>query len=218
MQKVLVLVEGQTEEKFVKEILNPHFNNHGKYLIPTIINTRIVKSGSNFKGGIVAYKQVKKDLVRLLGDTSACCVTTMFDLYGLPNEFPGRDDAPSKPYEKVEHIEADFAQDVDHKRFLSNLILHEFEGLLFTMPAEIARALNELGKEPELTNIRTFFQNPEEINDDPKTAPSKRLKVLFPFYNKPFYGMIISKRIGLDAIRKECPHFHQWISRLENLQ
>jgi hypothetical protein len=86
------------------------------------------------------------------------------------------------------------------------------------MPAEIARALNEPGKEPELTNIRTSFQNPEEINDDPKTAPSKRLKGLFPVYNKPFYGMVISKRIGLNAIRTECPHFNQWVSRLENLQ
>jgi hypothetical protein len=215
---MLILVEGQTEEKFVKGVLNPHFINFGKYLIPTIIKTRIVKSGPDFKGGILSYGQVKRDLVRLLGDTSACCVTTMLDLYGLPIEFPGRADAPTKPYEKVEHIEAAFAQDIDHKRFLSNLILHEFEGLLFTMPAEIARALNEPGKEPELTNIRTSFQNPEEINDDPKTAPSKRLKGLFPVYNKPFYGMVISKRIGLNAIRTECPHFNQWVSRLENLQ
>lgn len=218
MQKVIVLVEGQTEEKFVKEVLNSHFNNHGKYLMPTIINTRIVKSGPNFKGGILSYGQVKRDLVRLLGDTSACCVTTMFDLYGLPSEFPGRDDAPPKPYERVVHIEAAFAKDIDHKRFLSNLILHEFEGLLFTMPAEIARALNEPDREPELTKIRTSFQTPEEINDNPKTAPSKRLKGLFPVYNKPFYGMVISKRIGLNAIRTECPHFHQWVSRLENLQ
>lgn len=218
MQKVLVLVEGQTEEKFVKEVLNPHFNNHGKYLIPTIINTRIVKSGPNFKGGILSYGQVKRDLVRLLVDTSACCVTTMFDLYGLPSEFPGRDDAPPKPYEKVKHIEAAFAQDIDHKRFLSNLILHEFEGLLFTMPAEIARALNEPDREPELTKIRTSFQTPEEINDNPKTAPSKRLKGLFPVYNKPFYGTVISKRIGLDAIRVECPHFHNWVCCLENMQ
>lgn len=218
MQKVLVLVEGQSEEKFVKEVLNPHFNNLGKYLIPTIINTRIVKSGPNFKGGILSYGQVKRDLVRLLRDTSACCVTTMFDLYGLPSEFPGRDDAPLKPYDKVTHIEAAFAQDIDHQSFLSNLILHEFEGLLFTTPAEIARALNEPDREPELTKIRTSFQTPEEINDNPKTAPSKRLKSLFPFYNKPFYGMVISKRIGLNAIRTECPHFNQWVSRLENLQ
>lgn len=218
MQKVLVLVEGQTEEKYVKEVLNPHFTNHRKYLIPTIINTRVIKSGPNFKGGILSYRQVKRDLVKLLGDTSACCVTTMFDLYGLPSEFPGRENAPLNPYEKVAHIETAFAQDIDHKRFLSNLVLHEFEGLLFTMPSEIAKALNEPSQENELTHIRNNFQTPEEINDNPDTAPSKRLKALFPFYNKPFYGMVISKRIGLDAIRKECPHFHQWVSRLENLQ
>ena len=101
MRKVLVLVEGQTEEKFVKEVLNPHLNNYGKYLIPTLVNTKIVKSGPNFKGGIISYTQVRRDLMRLLGDTSALRVTTMFDLYGLPGEFPGRQDAPAAPYDKV---------------------------------------------------------------------------------------------------------------------
>lgn len=218
MQKVLVLVEGQTEEKFVKEVLNPHLNNYAKYLVPTIVNTKIVKSGPNFKGGIGSYRQVKRDLLRLLGDSSALCVTTMFDLYGLPSEFPGREDAPAVPYEKVQHIENALKQDIDHPRFLGNLTLHEFEGLLFTTPGEIARALNEPHREKELSQIRAYFQTPEEINDDPHTAPSKRLEVIFPRYNKPFYGIVISKRIGLNAIRAECPHFHEWVSRLEHLQ
>jgi hypothetical protein len=217
IQKVLILVEGQTEAKFVKEVLNPYFNNHGKNLIPTIVNTKIVKSGPNFKGGILSYRQVKSDLVKLLGDTSACCVTTMFDLYGLPEEFPGRNDAPTEPYKKVKHVEEAFDHDIDHKRFLSNLILHEFEGLLFTKPMEIAIALNEPNKEHELVNIKAFFQTPEEINDNPKTAPSKRLENLFPKYNKPYYGMVISKRIGIAAIREACPHFHNWVSKLEGL-
>lgn len=218
MEKVLILVEGQTEEKFVKEVLNPHLNNYGKYLIPTLLRTKIVKSGPNFKGGIISYIQVRRDLMRLLGDTSALRVTTMFDLYGLPGEFPGRQDAPAAPYDKVQHLENAFRQDINHPKFLVNLTLHEFEGLLFTKPAEIARALNDPDKEPELTKIKDFFKTPEEINDNPKTAPSKRLEGIFPMYNKPFYGMVISKRIGLQAICAECPHFHQWVSRLENLQ
>jgi len=218
MEKILILVEGQTEEQFVKEVLNPHLNNYEKYLIPTIVNTKITKSGPHFKGGIGSYRQFKRDLLRLLGDTSALCVTTMLDLYGLPGEFPGRQDAPDAPYDKVQYIENAFRQDIDHPRFLGNLTLHEFEGLLFTSPAEIARALYDPNKEPELTNIRASFKTPEEINDNPMTAPSKRLKGLFPIYNKPFYGIVISKRIGLHTIRAECPHFHQWVSRLENLQ
>ena len=218
MRQALVLVEGQTEEKFVKEVLTPHLHNYGKHLIPTIVNTKKVKSGSNFKGGLVSYGQVRRDLMRLLGDTSALCVTTMFNLYGLPNEFPGRQDAPALPYDKVQHLEKAFGEDIDHPRFLGNLTLHEFEGLLFSKPAEIARALNEPDKEPELSKIKASFQSPEEINDNPKTAPSKRLEAIFPIYNKPFYGMVISKRIGLQAIRAECPHFHQWVSRLENLK
>jgi hypothetical protein len=218
MRTILVLVEGQTEEIFVKEVLTPYLNNYGKHLIPTIVNTKIVKSGRNFKGGIISYRQVKRDLMRLLGDTNALCVTTMFDLYGLPDEFPGHQDAPALPYDKVQHIENAFKEDIDHPRFLGNLTLHEFEGLLFSKPAEIARALYDPDKELELTKIRASFKTPEEINDNPKTAPSKRIEGIFPIYNKPFYGMVISKRIGLQAIRAECPHFHQWVSQLENLQ
>jgi hypothetical protein len=141
----------------------------------------------------------------------------MFDLYGLPDEFPGRNDAPALPYDKVQHIEDAFKKDIAHPRFLGNLTLHEFEGLLFTKPAEIAKALYDPDKELELNIIRASFKTPEEINDNPNTAPSKRLEGIFPIYNKPFYGMVISKRIGLQAIRAECPHFHEWVSRLENL-
>jgi len=118
----------------------------------------------------------------------------------------------------VQHIENAFREDIDHPRFLGNLTLHEFEGLLFTNPAEIARTLYDPEKELELTKIRASFKTPEEINDNPKTAPSKRLEGIFPIYNKPFYGIIISKRIGLQAIRAECPHFNQWINRLENVE
>ena len=53
---------------------------------------KTVKRGPNFKGGITSFGQVERDLRRLLGDTSAALVTTMFDLYGLPDDFPVRYD------------------------------------------------------------------------------------------------------------------------------
>jgi len=89
MKKILVLAEGQTEEKFLKEVLNPYLNRHNIYIIPIIISTKRTKSGLKYKGGIVKFSQVKSEILKLLKDASASLVTTMIDYYGLNNSFPG---------------------------------------------------------------------------------------------------------------------------------
>lgn len=170
MKKALVLVEGQTEEAFVKRVLQEHLLKYNVSLIPTIVSTKRVKSGPDFKGGIVAYKRVRGDILRLLKDSSAELVTTMFDLYGLPNDFPGRSEARGTPQEKVRFIEDAFKKDIDNRRFLGYLSLHEFEGLLFSSPSIIAKTLNFQNRENEIKRIRDSFSSPEEINDNPKNS------------------------------------------------
>ncbi|MDP2936062.1 MAG: DUF4276 family protein, partial [Dehalococcoidia bacterium] len=46
-------------------------------------------------------------------------------------------------------------------------------------------------------------------------APSKRVLDLIPKYQKPLLGTLAVLEIGLDTIRKECPHFNDWVTRLE---
>jgi hypothetical protein len=53
--RALVLVEGQTEERFVKDVLAPTFWPRGLYLSPTILVTKRVKDGPNFKGGVTRF-------------------------------------------------------------------------------------------------------------------------------------------------------------------
>ncbi|MBG0779386.1 MAG: DUF4276 family protein [Desulfotignum balticum] len=70
--------------------------------------------------------------------------------------------------------------------------------------------------EKALREINNRFPNPECINDNPETAPSKRLESIFRgFYSKTEHGPIIAEEIGLPAIRQACPRFHQWLTRLE---
>jgi hypothetical protein len=98
------------------------------------------------------------------------------------------------------------------------LTLHEYEGLLFSSPVEIAKTLQGDGNmEARLMRIRRDFKTPEEINDNPNTAPHSRIEQLLPGYNKPLYGVLIAARIGLERIRTECPHFNQWLTRLEGI-
>ncbi|MES2416278.1 MAG: DUF4276 family protein [Patescibacteria group bacterium] len=213
MKRILVLVEGQTEERFVKDILNPFFEIKDMCLHPTIVNTKIVKSGPNFKGGLRSYEATKKDLLKLFHDTDAVGITTMFDFYGLPTDFPGFQNDNPIGLERVKIIESAFASDINKPKFIPYIQLHEFEGLLFTTPEIISNALDDK-KKNLVQAIRDSVTNPEEINQGRETAPSKRLLKIFPNYNKVVFGSMIANRIGLEQIKNSCPHFSDWIEKL----
>lgn len=218
MAKVLILVEGQTEETFVKRTLDPHLSTLGVFLVPTIIVTKRIKRGPNFKGGMPSYAKVRREILRLLGDSSAAIVTTMIDFYGLPASFPGRAIAQgATPLERVLFVESAIEHDISDTRFSAYCSLHEFEALLFSSPATIAAAFAVPSIEQKLLSIRAQFSSPEEIDDSPSTSPSSRLQSLYPQYSKPFYGTLIAGRIGLNEMRGACAHFNDWLIRLERL-
>ena len=69
----------------------------------------------------------------------------------------------------------------------------------------------------KLKAIRSKFETPEDINDGCTTHPSKRIEDLMPTYQKRVNGPFLADRMGLHAIRAECPRFNQWVERLESL-
>jgi hypothetical protein len=218
MAKLLILVEGQTEEAFIKNLLTPHLASKSVIAIPVIVATKRLLTGDKRRGGYVPYMRLRAEVLRLLNDSSAVCVTTMLDYYGLAPEFPGRERPVGKTsLEKVNSVEQTWAADINNPRFLPYLALHEFEAMLFTEPAVIASSFGQSGLQSELQSIRTSFPTPEDINDHEETAPSRRLGKLFPGYNKPFYGELIAERIGIEKIRNECTHFASWLDKLESL-
>ena len=62
-----ILVEGQTEERFVKQVLRDHLVSLNLSITPTLLTTKVVKSGPNFKGGVTSFQKFESDLRRLLG-------------------------------------------------------------------------------------------------------------------------------------------------------
>ena len=218
MKRVLISVEGQTEETFIRDMLRDYLYQFNIVLIPTIVTTKIVKSGPNFKGGLTSYQRVKRDIQNLLTDSNAVAVTTFYDLYGLPTDFPGYDTRPLQPYAKVNHLESAFAQEINHPRFKPYLQLHEFETFLFVAPNTTSQMLG-LGTSEvnELNQIRSRFSNLEEINDNPHTAPSKRLQSIYNAYEKALDGPIVTLELGLSQLRQACRHFDEWVTWLEGL-
>lgn len=218
MRRVLVLAEGQTEEAFVGRVLYPHFLVLGLALRPVVIATKRVKAGGKFKGGITSYQQVRHEVRLLLNDSGVVAVTTMIDLYGLPDDFPGKSSLPpgGSCYDRLAHLEQSFGAEIDHPRFTPYLSLHEFEALLLVSPEEIGKALPE---QPSMTGLAAEISGlaPEEINEGPETHPAARIRRVAPGYRKVAYGPTIAARIGLAAIRERCSHFDRWLRRLEDL-
>jgi hypothetical protein len=226
--RVNMIVEGQTEETFVQDLLEDYFAHYGIYISKRCIETGRVSSRSvelgqkgprTFKGGMSSYKKAKKDIKRWLRENKSAFLTTMFDLYALPNDFPNYKQSQSitDPYKRVGQLENGLARDIGNLHFIPYIQLHEFEGLLFSNVEAIDTVLSLYGngsKLSQLRDIRSKFKTPEEIDQGATTAPSKRLLSLYTGYDKIAFGPLIAKEIGLDTIRNECPHFNKWMTSL----
>ena len=216
MKRVLILVEGQTEERFIKDVLAPSFVDRQVFLFPTLLVTKKVKDGTNFKGGVTSYAKFKADVRRLLQD-SGSLVTTLLDYYGLPEDFPGMSTRPKgAPLARVRHVEESIREELGSpKNFIPFLALHEFEAWLFVSADELPRALTQAAGRDAFAAIRASFESPEDIDEGITTAPSKRIQTIFPTYRKRVHGPLTLQRIGLKPIREECPHFDGWVRGLE---
>ncbi|UEM41449.1 DUF4276 family protein [Pectobacterium aquaticum] len=216
MTRINVFVEGQTEETFVRDTLAPYFVRQGIYL-----NAILAQTSRGHKGGIVSYGKVKHQITRLCQQDKKAWVTTLIDYYGLPTDFPmvGQGKSVNEDiYSWIEDLENTFDADIAQPNFIANFLLHEFEALLFCDPEKFADWLEEKKPIIELNNIKLAFDSPESINNSPQTAPSKRILSAIPEYQKTLHGPLIAADIGLDTIRQQCPHFEDWLQRLEALK
>jgi hypothetical protein len=219
-----MLVEGDAELNFVKRVLAKHL---GKYDVVTdvrkVCTSRNNRAGKVYRGGMSGYSKTKGDISAWLKERSRndSRFTTMLDLYALPAAFPGSEDGARQngAYKKVQVLEEALAKDIDDWRFIPYIQLHEFEALIFCDPQQLDW---EYIEHEEAAGIRRLVemvgdQNPELINDGPETAPSKRILRELPGYKKATVGVSVVEKIGLPLLREKCPHFSEWVSRLEQL-
>ena len=223
MPRLLVHVEGQTEESFVNGVLAPYLYSLGY----TNVSARLIGNARqrSRRGGIRPWHSVRNDILNHLTSDQDTFATTMVDYYGLPFTWPGREQAAHKKTlkERAASVEQALLEDVssslggpfDRRRFIPYVVMHEFEGLLFSDPERFARGIGRPDLSAELQAVRGEFGTPEEINDSPDTAPSRRVRDLYEGYQKPLMGVLAVEEIGLSAIRGQCPLFNRWIEELE---
>ncbi|HPR97045.1 MAG TPA: DUF4276 family protein [Thermotogota bacterium] len=211
-KSVFILCEGQTEETFCNALLKRHFVQFNIDIKPHLLET-----SSGHKGGFPVYSKLKRQINKhKMSDDFY--LTTFFDYYGLPNDFPGKNKLSefTESPAKCHFLEQELERDINRKNFIPNIVLHEFETLLFSD----LDSPSDYFSEEELQNLKTDtqgFSNPEVINDSPLTAPSKRILKIKEDYDKVFDGNCRALEIGLQKIRAKCPHFNSWIEKLENL-
>ncbi len=215
--KVLILVEGQTAETVVRDVIAPHLETLGCYQTRSIIlETRRAASGHKYRGGVSTWTRISGDLRRLLQDSSATVVTTLLDYYGFAPDAPGMADRPvASPLQRVQHVEAALGTALGDIRFLPHLVLHEIEAWVLVGRVSLAAlAPGAIGR--QLERIVDDAGGPELVNDGPQTAPSKRIAQIWPQYQKVNHGPLIISDLGIANLRAECPHADAWLTDLED--
>lgn len=217
--EVIAVVEGKTEQIFIEKILAPYLGHKNI----GIRATQVTKPG--MKGGDVKFSRVKRDIGNHLKQRNDTLVTTFIDYYGT-KEWPGLEllNSASEPVVIAETMNSAAKAEIARllptqevaTRYIPFVAVHEFEALLFSDAVILADGLDVSVQ--NVSNIIESCGAPENINNSPQTAPSKRIEGLNRRFKKTTTGIAIAERIGIEKIRESCPLFNIWLEELELIQ
>lgn len=220
-KRLLIYVEGQTEEFFVNRVLRGHLLAHGVTVERPILAATTPDPGG-WRGGFINWPAVEADLKTLFMQEadSELRITTLLDVYALPDKVPGftpSHGAGRSPIE-VDGIESAWAAHFGEPRFVPYLQRHEFEALLLACPPALHSIFpTDAAALTQLASSIAACASAEDINDGPTTHPSARLGQAIPSYRalKASHGLFVVLEAGLDRIRPRCPRFDAWLARWE---
>lgn len=217
--EVVVLVEGQTEQRFVKKLLRPYLAER------MVLLNAIILSKPGQKGGDVKFDRAKNDIEKHLKQRSDTYVTLLVDYYGIKSDWPGYTESKRQTThtQKAAVMNAATAEEVQklfpkrnpERRFIPYVSMHEIEALYFSDPDRLATTMGV--DQQKIEAILNECGEPEKIDDGRETAPSKRLEDLSRRFKKTTTGIAVAEKIGVDKMREKCPLFNCWIKQLESL-
>ena len=216
-KRLLIIGEGQTEQVFVKTILGPYLLAHAPQY--ESVNCPVIKKS---KGGLAHYQDLKRDVINILGQSNIV-LSTLIDFYALPPSFPNFSESQKKinKSQRLDFLQQAILEDInkstkkENRWFIPYIQLHEFEALVFCSATVIDDLYeSSMAEIRKIKKIVDDYPNPEDINDDPNSAPSKRLQKLIQGYSKVNDGIIILEEIGMENLLKKCPRFRHWVDSL----
>jgi hypothetical protein len=216
-KEIYAIVEGPTEQQFIEKVLAPYLAPKNIFLYAAILR----KPGEN--GGDVKFSRAKNDIEKFLKQRADTQVTLMVDYYGIRNDWPGYEESKSQATHTQKHsvlmqntadeVQRLFPNQNPQNRFIPYFSMHEIEALYFCNSAQLAQCIGV--NKIEIDAIIKECGEPEKINDNRNTAPSKRLEKLSPRFRKTSTGLTIAKNIGVPTMREVCPLFNAWGTCLE---
>ncbi len=227
MKILQIVVEGNSEETFVNDVMVRHFAP-----LNIFVSSRKIRTGWDSrnrkpaKGGLLKYIKFRNDVLRWIEsdrERPNTFYTSFIDLYAFPKDAQSPYTEPIQNiaghYQRIKALEDAIALDIDHPNFIPYVQLHEFETLLLVDPNRLIIMYPD-----EQTGINKLKRtignsNPEEINESLQNSPSKRIIRYLPNYKnqKAQVGPLVAEDIGLTNLRNKCPHFNEWITKLENI-
>ncbi|NVK52692.1 MAG: DUF4276 family protein [Flavobacteriaceae bacterium] len=208
MKRLVFIVEGDTEIILVQNLIVPYLVNLG-FQNSMHAQTIITNRKQHKKGGVVGYEKFKNEVTRTLAQGNVI-ITTLIDFFRLPNNFPGYTENSLQ----IDQIESAVLQDFQNNSdFIPYIQRHELEALMFSNRSGFELVIDEDEKLQEIDSILSEYNNPEDINNHPDTAPSKRLERIFN-YDKTGDGELIFEMIGIENIIEKCPRFSEWLSKI----
>lgn len=224
MKRLYLTVEGQTEQAFAVDVLQPHLAAFNVMVVkPRLTGLHPRRKGKIPEGGLLStFKHSLGDVRRWLQEDKSSDVrfSTMIDLYSLPGDFPGYDEAMSStdPHSQAEELEKSLAVELNDHRFIPYLQVHEFEALVLSAPEKLGDWFEGVNREVQhLVAECNEYDSPELINYGQHSHPKARLKKYVADYHQNIHGPLITKDIGLTHIRESCQHFNNWLTTLEDL-
>lgn len=207
-----VLVEGQTEEQFVKVVLNPYAESRGVFLQAVVVRTAYTPTHMHKGGG--RWKHYARDLHRLLAQTHWHRVGLLIDFYGYPPDAPAADEAGTprtRHHRRVEAIRAAFSD----RRFTPHLALHEFETWVLAAAMEGSSVFpNESVRDTLAGAANAFGGDVELVDDAPRTSPSHRVIQAWPAYLKAVDGIEAINAVPFERLLARCPSLNAWVDEL----
>jgi hypothetical protein len=231
--RLIIIVEGPTEANFVRRVLAVHLGRFGVVAVPSIVGKAKAAdrglSGTGVRGGY-PYADWRRDLRNALRSDPGrnLRVSTLCDLYGLPDDFPDRGHQPgdANPGSRCARLEQVMVHDITGSnddcgvwRLIPYIQSHEFEALVLAASHCLGDLFDADDQRAGLLTLQADISGipPEDINDSPLTSPSHRLRRLIPGYRKAVDGPDAIELAGLHAVRSVCPRFNDWLSRFESL-